>query len=893
MEDKYKFFLRATQLEQIEGEIESARSNNQAFREQIVMKQQGLPEMQQRMRKAEAEYKKSQKMESYHKQAEVLGQRLAWAVWEEKVHEVEKQEFEVSQVERKIEATEAKREKRERERQELLDAALELKADMEKAQEQSNEIEKLLQAVRKKLKDTKAQDKKNHKALASDEAYVKSAEKELRGVQAQIRAIREESSRDFEKEARVRQDKKDKLQEQVRAAKSSLREAEAAMVKIDEEMSAVSEELNALPSLYSVEQQVIKAKRDLQQAKLAQKGDPLQRFGNEAVALKKELPRIQGVLGPIGAHIKIKKEYEQFALAIESGLGEQLLNSYVAKDAQSKDNLLKTMRVTHRSTKFKPSVISQKWTDNKYAYNKEASIKDLSMVYEMIEVDNPWIHNVLIDQSNCEKWAVVQDLNEAHDLTLKRELKGVYVIKPQNKGRLTVTKVRRMGAGQTLSSKQLFAKGNLLTTDLSGYISQIEARLQELQAQVHSDQSERKVIQDKRKALKNQKVVKHRECRKLKIEIDALQTRIKAIDDEAQAEVVEDVSVYEQEERDLKNQISERKQDIAEKIQASGGTDVRELLKQLKKEESELEARAHETIASSKKQRAKTGEITEAAVKKSVACKRYANEVEQAKRDLLKEKALVEKGKVAVEKALKEAKEVCPERIDTRGAKPIKLQSELLAVHAVLEEEKRRNGNVDPTTLFKKFIAEEKKFEDTRLGLKALNNQRKAMKDRVALRKDEHGAFLKSVSNKAKKFFTLNLQSQGHNGLIEFDHDLQTLQLVVTPNATAEAQNATSDTKALSGGERAYTTLSFVLALGECMSSPIRAMDEFDVFMDSVNRDISMKLLITCCSQTKNRQFIFLTPLDATTLKPQRNLSILALGKVDRGQEDIRDIFMQ
>ena len=36
---------------------------------------------------------------------------------------------------------------------------------------------------------------------------------------------------------------------------------------------------------------------------------------------------------------------------------------------------------------------------------------------------------------------------------------------------------------------------------------------------------------------------------------------------------------------------------------------------------------------------------------------------------------------------------------------------------------------------------------------------------------------------------------------------------------------------------RAYTTVAFLLALGEAMECPVRAMDEFDCFMDAANRN--------------------------------------------------------
>lgn len=54
--------------------------------------------------------------------------------------------------------------------------------------------------------------------------------------------------------------------------------------------------------------------------------------------------------------------------------------------------------------------------------------------------------------------------------------------------------------------------------------------------------------------------------------------------------------------------------------------------------------------------------------------------------------------------------------------------------------------------------------------------------------------------------------------------------------------------------------MCFIQALGEITDNPFRAMDEFDVFMDAVNRRISMQSLIKFAHDQSHVQFLFLTP---------------------------------
>lgn len=60
------------------------------------------------------------------------------------------------------------------------------------------------------------------------------------------------------------------------------------------------------------------------------------------------------------------------------------------------------------------------------------------------------------------------------------------------------------------------------------------------------------------------------------------------------------------------------------------------------------------------------------------------------------------------------------------------------------------------------------------------------------------------------------------------------------PNAKRSRVSGVTDICSLSGGERSFATVCFILSLWDAIESPFRILDEFDVFM------VSLQLLGNC-----------------------------------------------
>ncbi len=63
-----------------------------------------------------------------------------------------------------------------------------------------------------------------------------------------------------------------------------------------------------------------------------------------------------------------------------------------------------------------------------------------------------------------------------------------------------------------------------------------------------------------------------------------------------------------------------------------------------------------------------------------------------------------------------------------------------------------------------------------------------------------------------------------------------------------------------SGGERSIAMMSFLLGLQQHITSPFRAIDEFDVHMDPKNRELVTQLIMSSAGTTMQGQYVAITP---------------------------------
>lgn len=143
--------------------------------------------------------------------------------------------------------------------------------------------------------------------------------------------------------------------------------------------------------------------------------------------------------------------------------------------------------------------------------------------------------------------------------------------------------------------------------------------------------------------------------------------------------------------------------------------------------------------------------------------------------------------------------------------------------------------------------------------------------------------FKRTIADRSSIMFTYLLAARKFRGELRIDQKAKELDLMVEPDITKQATEG-RQTRTLSGGEKSFSTVCLLLSLWDAMGAPTRCLDEFDVFMDSVNREISMKMIIDACRNSVSRQFLFITPQAMGNVSLGQDVKIIKMSDPERGQ---------
>uniref|UniRef100_A0A663MQI9 Structural maintenance of chromosomes protein 6 n=1 Tax=Athene cunicularia TaxID=194338 RepID=A0A663MQI9_ATHCN len=818
--DKYKFFMKATQLEQMKEDYSSIMKTKENTCIQIEQGVERLQELKQLYCEKKERYKSIAFVNDMRKHLEDLKHKMAWAV----VSEMEK---EIQPIKEGIRAEEENTEK-------FVQKLKECQVKVNEAEEKYKEIqEKLLtineeaQALHPQCISLKADVQTRRKAVNEAEVLFNRFRNELKHLgkddeqlRTQIEELKSRANQVSETEKLERQGKISCLRGQLKAFHDEEIMIGQQVDQFHEAISKCKEEHTRLRREDCDTKQTLNAKekqlRDLKDSRT----NTLKRFGSyipaflEAVETAYRQGRFKHKpIGPLGAFIHPKDA--ELTLAVECCL-KNLVQAFCC-DNHSDERTLQLMMSKYYPREYRPQVIVNKFQKDVYdVRHRGVHHPEFPSVLTALEIDHAVVANCLIDVRGIEKILLIKSSHKAREV--------MQLNRPPQNCREAFT-----AEGDQVFERRYYSSNYFRPKFLS----------KDIEAEIRLESCDVVFVKI---------ALGHEEWNCLFVYLLICKCRSPFI-----LFIHFNIICQEEEVEENKSKMESVKKDMQQ--QSRKMEELKNTLQLTEKKLEETKEKIHqvEEIAGPIKD-----ELNQADSEVENSKRRFQHYEEKQKEHLAcikKHKELLAAKEKELEEKITQARQIYSERIEvSRTVKS--LDAEMNRLRERINSENDRHGNREE--IVQQFHDAKERYEDANSKVKNLKKFIRLLEEIMTQRFKIYWQFLRLLSLRCKLYFDHLLRIRACSGKILFDHKNETLSITVQPREEDKADH--NDVRSLSGGERSFSTVCFILSLWSITESPFRCLDEFDVYMDMVNRRIAMDMIFKVADSQHHRQFILLTP---------------------------------
>ncbi|KAH7885236.1 hypothetical protein F5I97DRAFT_1354047 [Phlebopus sp. FC_14] len=729
-----------------------------------------------------------------------------------------------------------------------------------------NELQEKMRVNRNQLNDFRNDEKAMNTSLTA-------LNKSIKDYDAQIA----EETRRLEADTQAR---RDEINSRLEVAKDAVTKADRANKEVIEqkrqklaEQSAVKEKGQATEAQHKqLQERITECTTMIARCKEQQKNS-LAPYGRDMNALLQHIGKMRWYgetpIGPLGVHVKLKDQ--RWAPLLRAQLGS-LMSAFACTDARDRPQL---KRLLDQSKNHHINIIISE--RDMFDYRNGEPPADVLTVLRALELSDPYVLRVLINQANIER-TVLAPNRKAGDNVLVGLGGGV----AWTADHMRVTRYAEGGG----SSIKLTWVGpgdprNMMftTTDLATALNKWEENLQMAERDYKTAQAEHnQLLQAYAKITREVTGLAGRE-RSAYEALRAAKTAHAQLQEEANEEMPANISGLQSakdEAESEKNSIVEQFTDLTRRKTAINDQQTT-LLKDLNEVKKQIQN--FEQLRSGI-----TAKVEDAVEKRLEAQKNqsfYEKKLREEQKQVEELEAIANTLQEEFTNWTASAEEYCAKVENPRKVADVKRHLE--SVQAALKERERRHGATveEMTVEVNKAKAVLDNAERDLHSLAALNN---ALKKSLVVRLDRWQEFRRHIALRCKLVFQFHLSNRGYFGKVLFDHVNQTLQLKVQTDDQVGTQGRDKDPRSLSGGEKSFATICLLLSLWDSIGCPLRCLDEFDVFMDAVNRRISMRMMIDTANASDKKQYILITPQDMGNVQVGQSVRVHRMNDPERGQ---------
>ncbi|RAK74372.1 DNA repair protein SMC6 [Aspergillus fijiensis CBS 313.89] len=805
--DKYKFFVKGVQLEQLDQDYRLIEESGDQIEAKLKSRVQDITILKSRQDAAKRKLDLSDQHESLRNRIRNLRNQMAWAQVEEQERIQDSLKTEMTTADEDIAAAEADLGSYERRIQE---AERETELAAEFVQQATSKLE-TCQSSRDEIKHKMDAQLSERHGLQAQQRQIREY---LRAAETRIAESRKKLADEHQRLSDISGGSFIRKQEELEQAKAGAEDARARFKEHEAERNRLYEMIGeAEKEVKLAAAPVNKVKADIEQAQsvlqnLSREGGARNSGFHERMpaltkAIEQEGSFRRRPVGPIGHYVSLLKP--KWSSILENSLGTTL-SSFV---------------VTSKSDMNILSNIMQRVNCDGHL---DTSNHEPDPTYDTaLRIDNELVRRQLIINHGIEQMLLIEDLEEASSVLFDgqkpRNVKRCYCIDPTNRRRGFHLSYSRNGE-PSQAPVPAYNGSPRMKSDLAYQISMQKDVLADLRRNLSDQEQSLRSARSSLEGCKQARVRHDRRSSELRIAVQKAEDLIDEITEALDKESVEDgrIDVLQTtlEEAEEEKRLNEGSlQDGIEAMDA--------MMEGLKAIKHELSAKEAEVYTMNEELRLAQNEAQMS--------------MENRRRSIREKNAVIErisdskKGRTRIQQRLEEiaarildfsekASLVSPRVAIAEGETAASLDKKLDRLHTDLRRYNQELGA-------------------TREGLAAQASRAKeayeqalkqVLKTTLDHRKKRWRIFRSHISSRAK----------------------------VEPDITKDSVGRGA--KTLSGGEKSFSQVCLLLALWEAMGSPIRCLDEFDVYMDHINRKMAIDMLMLAARRSIGRQFILITP---------------------------------
>ncbi|PSK54037.1 hypothetical protein B9Z65_7843 [Elsinoe australis] len=876
--DKYKFFLKGTQLEQLDRDYRMMADYVDQAEAKLETRKGDIDHLKAQVAKAEQKKKESE-------QAETIGERIRHLEWMHAWAQVEEQERNLAQAEEAVTKADETIARRRYEAEQKSEDYTSKNANLEAAKAVKEDTENELRPVADERDKIKEEFDKNKQLLLQNQTQlrhiqtdIRSAKNEMKKFEDQIAAeeqrIQEASGpaqaekleelRNAEEDARQKKDEFDSFNDK----RPLERERDSAKADVDAKLQSMQPAEQAIRDAETRLQDLQRNRNDRVKAYNPNTSNLLRAVQNERRF--KDRP-----VGPLGLHVKLLKP--EWSSVVETTFG-QVLESFVVTNSQDQSIL----RELQQRNNCHGDIYIGNPRPLDIRENKAQT--DYDTLLDVLDIEHDIIRNQFIINQSAEQVILVPDRQTGADLNSStprpRNVKVVLTMHDTLRGeghRFSTT-----ANGSRVDRVKPWTRNARMQTNVEAQIAAQRENVADAKRKLDSHRQELRQLEEKLKRA-NQALNRFAgQARDLRIAMQQAEDHVIDIRQQLESYKIDAGTLD-----SLKDSLKDAKEThdmygnsyqdaIEEKDRLNEAQrTVKTKLDTINASAAELEKKLEKVVNAIKKH---DDARTQALKQKNLAIG-FLEEAEKAKESAEQDKAQL---KETVEYYEEEASKVHPRIEVDAGMTTDRIDKKIERLQQERHAARERVGGTREE-IVARWSAAKAAYREGSSSYDSLYAVKELLKKAYVKRISTWRDFRKHIMARAKIMFALLLRHRKFKGRLMSDHDARSLDIMVEPDVTKTSDKG-RQTKTLSGGEKSFSTICLLLAIWEAMGSPIRCLDEFDVFMDNVNRDTSMRMMIQAARAATGKQYILITPQSMNNINVENDMRIHKMSDPERGR---------